>query len=169
MKMYARLLMGAFSFCLFAGHKGQQTAKVSGITFTHEVIGNRLHCTLEAPTNGWVGVGFNHKNSIVESDLLLFNIVQGKPSGTDLYVKSFGNPVRDIDNGGKNNIHLVGGTESDSSTKVVFSIPMDSKDANDFIHVPGKKAWLILAYSVDDDFGHHSRVRKHIPFGINAN
>ena len=46
---------------------------------------------------------------------------------------------------------------------------MNSKDSNDFVHELGKEAWLILAYSVDDDFGHHSRVRKHIPFIVNGN
>lgn len=167
MKGLQILVVWAFSFCWFAGLYGQQAAKASGITFTYEILDDDLKCTLTAPTNGWIGVGFNDKDSIVGSDLLLFNIVDGKPSSTDLFVKATGNPVRDEDNGGKNTITILGGTEKDSSTTVTFSIPIDSGDHNDFLHQVDKETWLILAYSVDDDFRHHSRVRKHIPFVIN--
>ncbi|MEM1259640.1 MAG: DOMON domain-containing protein [Bacteroidota bacterium] len=166
--MLSILLVCALSFCSFAGLHGQQTAKTSGITFTYEVVGDSLICKLDAPTNGWLGVGFNTKNSIVGSDLLLFNIVDGKASCTDLFVKGAGNPVKDIDNGGKNTITLLSSAERSSYSTITFSIPMDSGDSNDFIHEMEKEAWLILAYSVDDDFEHHSRVRKHIPFTINA-
>lgn len=162
------LLVCAFSFCSFVGLYGQQTAKASGISFTYEVLGDDLKCTLSAPTNGWIGVGFNSKNSIVGSDLLLFNSVDGTFSSTDLFVKGAGNAVRDIDNGGKNTITLINGTESNSHTTITFSIPLDSGDTNDFVHKVKKEAWLILAYSVDDDFEHHSRVRKHIPFVIHT-
>ncbi len=166
MKGLQILVVCALNFCWFAGLHGQQTAKVSGITFTYEVVGEALICKLDAPTNGWVGVGFNNKNSIVGSDLLLFNIIEGKPSGTDLFVKGAGNPVKDKENGGKNTITILGGSERDSYTTITFSIPMDSGDSNDFVHQTNKEGWLILAYSVDDDFKHHSRVRKHIPFVI---
>ena len=113
---------------------------------------------------GWVGVGFNSKNSIVGSDLLLFNIKGKKVTRTDLFVKGAGNPVKDSANGGKNTAVIHGGTQESGYTKIQFSIPLDSKDSNDFVHVLGQKYWLILAYSVSDDFDHHSRVRKHVPF-----
>lgn len=156
-------LMCAFTWCY-----GQQTKEVSGIRFTYQVVGKELKCTLEAPTNGWIGVGFNHKNAIEGSDLLLFNGISGKFSSTDLFVKGAGNPVKDENNGGANHIRLENGVERDAYTRVDFSIPMDSKDRNDFVHKTNTSYWLILAYSVDDDFNHHSRVRKHIPFSIKA-
>lgn len=167
MKLFNGLLVLVLNLCSFAGLYGQQTTKASGMTFGYEVVDNMLKCSLQAPTNGWVGVGFNTKNSIVGSDLLLFNVVNGKVSCTDLFVKGVGNPIKDSANGGKNTITLLKGTEKNSFTHVTFTIPMNSGDPNDFVHVLGKEAWLILAYSVDDDFAHHSRVRKHIPFIIN--
>ncbi|MEM9078443.1 MAG: DOMON domain-containing protein [Bacteroidota bacterium] len=166
MKDFQILLVCTVSFFGFAGLYGQQTLKASGIAFTYEVVGDSLECQLNAPTNGWIGVGFNDKNSIVGSDLLLFNIVDGIPSCTDLFVKGIGSPVRDDKNGGKNTINLRGGIERKSYTSITFSIPLDSGDPNDFLLLPNKEAWLILAFSVNDDFEHHSRVRRHIPFVI---
>jgi len=144
----------------------QKTTTVSDISFTYTIEEELLKCTLEAKTNGWIGVGFNDKNSIVNSDLLLFNIIKGKASNRDLYVKSAGNPRRDSDLGGTNTIQLISGVEKDGITSVVFSIPLNSGDPFDFEHHLNEPFWLILAYSKEDDFEHHSRVRKHISFKL---
>lgn len=152
--------------CAFADLCCQQTTTVSSISFTYTLAGTNLECTLKAPTNGWVGVGFNKKNTIVDSDLLLFHVVNGKAASIDMYVKGFGNPVKDTQLGGRNSISILDGTEDKHSTTIRFSIPLNSGDPNDFVHEIGKEFWLILAYSVDDDFSHHSRVRKHILFTL---
>ena len=152
------------SLCVYTGLKAQQSVEASGITFQYEVKGDSIHAVLSAPTEGWVGVGFNSKNSIVGSDLLLFNMMGKHVSGTYLFVIGYVNPVKDSENGGKNTVLIHGGTQESGYTKIQFSIPLDSKDSNDFVHVLGQKYWLILAYSVSDDFDHHSIVRKHVPF-----
>ncbi|WP_299535771.1 DOMON domain-containing protein [Ulvibacterium sp.] len=152
--------------CAFTGLYGQQTITVSGISFTYALTPTDLECTVTAPTQGWVGVGFNEKNTIVGSDLLLFHVVDGKTTSTDMYVKGLGNPIKDSHLGGQNSIQVLHGKEEGHSTTIRFSIPLNSGDPNDFIHEIGKEFWLILAYSVEDDFEHHSRVRKHIPFRL---
>lgn len=166
MRVYCALLAFVLSLGTCTGLYGQQVSEASGIIFTYKVEGEYLDCSLKAPTTGWIGVGFNQKNTIVGSDLLLFNVVQGKVSCTDLFIQGIGNPVEDALNGGGNTISLLDGREEGSTTQVHFSIPLNSGDVNDFVHKIGQEAWLILAYSVADDFSHHSRVRKHIPFVI---
>ncbi|MEM9648152.1 MAG: DOMON domain-containing protein [Bacteroidota bacterium] len=146
---------------------GQQHIEVDGITFSYQIEGDALRCELQALTNGWVGVGFNSKNAIVGSDLLLFNLVDGNPSCADLYVKSFGNPIKDEDLGGNNSIELLSAHEDEMSTVVRFTIPVDSGHPTDYVHSINQDFWLILAYSAEDDFEHHSRVRRHLPFRLN--
>ncbi len=149
-----------------AGLYGQQKITIQGMSFTYSIEKEALRCTLQAKTNGWVGVGFNSKNSIVGSDLLLFNIVNDQASGVDLYVKSAGNPKNDDKIGGKSTFKILQAKEIDDTTMVQFTIPLNSSDPYDFIHKVGEQYWIILAYSVSDDFGHHSRVRKHLPFTL---
>lgn len=151
-----------------AGLYGQQTLTIQGMTFTYRVDENVLYGSLQAETKGWVGVGFNAENSIVGSDLYLFNIVNDKASGVDLYVKSAGNPLKDIELGGKSTFRILEATEGKKNTRVQFTIPLNSGDPYDFIHKVGEQYWIILAYSVADEFGHHSRVRKHLPFTLES-
>ncbi|MEL6561578.1 MAG: DOMON domain-containing protein [Bacteroidota bacterium] len=146
--------------------EAQNTTAVGGISFTYTIQRDSLACTLEAKTNGWIGVGFNDKNSIVNSDLLLFNIINGIASSTDLYVKGVGNPQKDSVLGGANTVRRLNGIEKDGITKVTFTIPLRSEDPFDFEHRFKEPYWLILAYSVEDDFSHHSRVREHVPFKL---
>ncbi len=163
------------SFCciaicclLSAGLYGQQVISAQGMSFTYRMEKDMLRCTLQAKTKGWVGVGFNTKNSIVGSDLYLFNIINNKASGVDLYVKSAGNPLKDMELGGKSTFRILEATEGENTTRVQFTIPLNSGDSYDFVHKVGEQYWIILAYSVADDFGHHSRVRKHLPFTLEA-
>lgn len=149
-----------------AGLMGQQTISTNGIFFAYQIEDDRLNCTLKAETKGWIGIGFNSRNSIVGSDLLLFNIVDGKPSSTDLFVKSAGNPKKDTELGGKNSIKILDSKETGNTSMVQFSIALNSGDPYDFKHKVNQEFWLILAYSMDDDFEHHSRVRKHVPFTL---
>ncbi|MEO1052848.1 MAG: DOMON domain-containing protein [Bacteroidota bacterium] len=146
--------------------QAQNKVEVNGMTFQYEIKNEQLEITLEAPTTGWLGVGFNTDNNIVGSDLLLFHIVEGKTEGLDMYVKGFGDPREDKLIGGTDDIRIISGVESAGHSKVRFSIPLQSKDQYDFKHVAGQDFWLILAYSVDDDFGHHSRMRKHIRYRL---
>lgn len=166
--MFFNKIRAFIALCLMgsAGLFGQQTISTNGISFSYEVKNDMLNCTLKAETQGWIGVGFNSRNSIVGSDLLLFNIIGGKPSSTDLYVKGAGNPKKDSELGGTHSIQILEAEEIGNTSMVQFSIPMDSGDPYDFKHKINQEFWLILAYSVADDFGHHSRVRKHIPFKL---
>lgn len=138
--------------------------EVGGMKMSYQYQTDSLTITLVAPTTGWLGIGFNAANNIVGSDLLLFHVVNGHTSGKDLFVKGFGDPREDTDLQGQNSIRILEGKETNKQTTVTFRIALNSKDSNDFRHVLGEKVWLILAYSTHDEFDHHSRMRKHIPF-----
>ncbi len=162
-----KAVFGTALCILFLGRGLQAQQKtVSGIDFECKIQETEVLITVKAPTTGWVGVGFNSQNSIVGSDLRLFHIIDGKSEATDLYVKAAGDPRKDNTLGGTYDMTILKAQETKKSTLIQFSIPLDSNDPYDFKHEPGKAFWLILAYSVSDDFEHHSRVRKHIPFTI---
>ncbi len=143
---------------------GQKKVTIKDMQFSYELKGTTVEIELNAPTLGWVGVGFNDHNSIVNSDLYLLRVKKSKVEGLDMFVVSAGNPKEDIELRGSNNIEVIEGSESSGSTRIKFSVPMDSKDPNDYKHKLNQDFWLILAYSQSDDFDHHSIMRKHIKY-----
>ncbi len=152
-------------FILPFGLKAQKEVNVGGMTLSYIVDHENIQIQLEAPTTGWVGVGFNTENRIVHSDLLLFHVLEhNKAEYLDMCVAGIGDPRTDISMGGSSDIHLLSASESLNNTSVKFEILLNGKDPYDFSHQLDQEFWLILAYSTHDDFGHHSRMRKHIPF-----
>jgi hypothetical protein len=133
------------------------------MTFSYEIQGDSIEITFSAPTTGWVGVGFNSEDNIVGSDLLLFHVISGKAEYMDMFVKAAGDPREDEKLGGRNNVRLLNAVE-DERTEVNFKIPFPGSDKYDFPLEYDKKFWLILAYSTHDEFDHHSRIRKHVPY-----
>ncbi|MEO0341072.1 MAG: hypothetical protein AAF242_17900 [Bacteroidota bacterium] len=77
-----------------------------------------------------------------------------------------GTPKLDASIGGCDNITRLTGQETMGFTKISFELPLNSYDDFDYLHRIGEPFWLILAYSWHDDFGHHSAMRKHIPFTL---
>ncbi len=114
-----------------------------------------------APTQGWLAVGFNDRDAIVGSDLIQMRVRNGQVEIQDQLVTGLGQHPQDEELGGQNNIRILSGQEERKGTKIRCRIPLRSGDANDFQHQDGQAFWLILTYSVDDDFNHHSRLRRH--------
>ena len=141
--------------------QAQLSATSSGMSWTCTRSGDHLIMELTTPTTGWVGVGFNQENRILESDLLLFHVVDGQAEGTDLFVKGMGDPRADTELGGSVDVKILSFREGDGQTYIKFKRPFPAADDFDFHFQEGAAFWLILAYSTHDEFAHHSRVRQH--------
>ena len=161
--MSTRILM--IGLLLFSfGLNAQKEIVVKGMKLSYEIIDETIEIELNAPTNGWVGVGFNDQNSIVKSDLLLFHVIGNKVKAKDMYVVGFGDPQEDLMMGGTMDVKDLEGKEINNTTQIKFKLPFPSQDSFDFKHRKGKEFWLILAYSTHDEFDHHSRMRQHVLF-----
>ena len=163
--MHKRIILLILIFSANGMLMAQQQVEAGGMIFTAKLVGQRIEIQLEAPTEGWLAVGFNSENNIVGSDLLQFRIEEnGDVYAEDQYVTAAGKHPRDIDLGGTDHIQVLSGKQWEGKTKVHFSIPFESGDQFDFQHELGKDFWLILAYSRERDFDHHSIMRKHLAF-----
>lgn len=142
----------------------QQEVNIGGMNFRYEIIHDSIYGFLSAPTRGWIMIGFNSKNSVEGADFKFFRMVNGTVEVSDR--KNIGNRTypSDVTLGGKNNVRVLKGAETVNRTSIYFVFPFQTKDVNDFQHRLNESFWLILAYSQDDDFLHHSRMRKHLPF-----
>ncbi|MDW3191454.1 MAG: DOMON domain-containing protein [Cytophagales bacterium] len=159
-----RLLILALFTAPFFLPEQRGPVHVGGMHMSYEITNDSVTISLSAPTTGWVGIGFNQENNILESDLLLFHVIEGKASGLDLFVKGIGDPRKDTDLNGHTSFRMLEGKEENGQTEVQFRIALDSQDPNDYQHTLSESFWLILAYSAHDDFEHHSLMRRHVPF-----
>jgi len=137
---------------------------VDGITLQYYLYPDSIEIQLSAPTKGWVAVGFHSENQLVGSDLLMFSVQHGQIVYQDQYIRNWNDHPQDSILGGRNNISIIGYLEDEGSTSVKFKIPINSGDAYDKAHQFDQDFWLLLAYSVEDDFGHHSITRKQIRY-----
>jgi len=118
-----------------------------------------IYFEMEAPTNGWVAIGFNETTSLAGTYLLMGRIRNGKAEVVEHYTERPGNykPIADL--GIPNQVISISGDEKGNLTKLKFSIPI-SKSSKYHKQLSKETKWtLLLAYSVDDDFQHHSIMR----------
>ncbi|NAY92355.1 hypothetical protein GTQ34_10525 [Muricauda sp. JGD-17] len=118
--------------------------------------------TASAPDDGWVALGFNSKDDIVGSNLIMVGVTGSKVTAEDFYVVSAGNPQPVKSLNSESQIINSSGSEENGITTVTFSIPIKAFDDYHFDLTKGRKLWLICAYSMEDEFDHHSRMRKHV-------
>lgn len=165
MHRFALFLAMIFPLGAFA----QGNVDIGGMRMSYQLEGDSIEISLFGPTKGWIGIGFNATNCIVKSDLILLKVENDQVKHLDMYVRGVGNPVEDTRLNGTDDVHIKDFFEDHRGTSITFKIPLRSSDKYDFRHELGKLFWLIIAYSVSDDFGHHSRMRKHVQFKLEKN
>ncbi len=120
---------------------------------------DRIYFEISAPTVGWVTIGFNERDETTNAYLLMGKVVNGKTAVIEHYTQSPGNYSPITDYGIVSRVLDVEGSEVKGTTSISFSIPVlpGSKYHKDLTQ--GKEIILILAYSQEDDFQHHSIMR----------
>lgn len=143
-----------------------QSISVEGMTVSWHFAEEFIYITASAPTRGWVAVGFNQRDDIVGANLIIGAVLpQAQEDNVkieDHFVLRLGEhlPVATI--GGTTAITALGGKEEGEQTTLHFRLPTRAIDRYHLDLQPGMSLYLIVAYSIDDDFAHHSRMRQHV-------
>jgi hypothetical protein len=131
----------------------------AGVRFRWALQGNdRLYGCMEAKTLGWVTVGFNPRGELDGARLVMGRVVNGKAHAEVHIAKPPQHVHRPAKNGGER-VADVSGSQVDGVTRVCFSMPLAAADAEDVSLVAGKSVHLVLAWSHEPDFQHHSAQR----------
>jgi len=115
--------------------------------------------TLKAPLQGWVAIGFNEKQALSDTWLLMARVQNGKAEVIEHYVRAPGDYVPTATYGDTSGIVQVRGRETSEGTELSFTLPVNPTSPRQKSLEEGRAYHLLLAYSVDDDFAHHSRMR----------
>lgn len=129
----------------------QHSLTVDKITFDWSIEGENIAIKLSAPTKGWVGIGFHPTEEMKAANIILGFVKDGKVEIED----DFGNQptvhTADTTREGKDNVTVIGGSETGNTTTLEFSIPLRSDDPNDGNIEPSGDTKVILAYGPDRD------------------
>jgi len=132
-----------------------QEITVDGFVLRWETVsGDNLSVELSAPTTGWVAVGFDPTQMMLNANIIIGYVATGTPSLRDDFGWQTTSHRDDILLGGTSDVTVNGGFEAGGSTEIQFSIPLNSGDVYDRELVPGNTYPIILARSADgqDDF-----------------
>lgn len=160
-------LLGAF--CLFSSQsrngkltQHENSFVIEGMQVEWEYNGDLLTFKLHSPYQGWIGLGFNAANDIVNTNLIMGAVAGETIKLEEFYVLGVGNPQPISELGGQKTVQDYLGIEDATGTSFQFSIDTSLRDEFHYDLGEGQSIWLICAYSMEDDFGHHSIMRRHV-------
>ncbi len=123
---------------------------------------NSIYFEMTAPTEGWIAIGFNPDAGITGTYLLMGRVVNGKAEVVEHYTVSPGNYKAINILGDAIAVQDVSGEENSNSTTIRFSLPMETDGKYQRNMIADTPYQMLLAYSRDDDFQHHSMMRTSV-------
>lgn len=133
-----------------------------GMEVRWRFLENQIELEMVAPTTGWVAIGFNHRSGLTGTNLIMGSVVGDETILSDQYVALPGDhrPISEI--GGESWLQVEEAEETASRTRIRFFLPHNQSDKWHPALAPGQKIYLLMAFSREDDFAHHSIMRTEI-------
>lgn len=124
-----------------------------------EIMEEHIHFEMEAPTDGWVAIGLNEEPSLAGTYLLMGRIRNGKAEVVEHYTEKPGSYKPLAAYGLTPTPFDVSGGENTRKTRLSFSVPIQKVSKYHKQLLTGTEWTLLMAYSLSDDFQHHSIMR----------
>lgn len=123
------------------------------VEFSWQIDGDRMHVKLSAPTQGWVGIGFNPKSRMMGADFILGMVEKGVVRVTDHFGTGPTKHQKDRELGGRYDLTHIYGQEANGTTEIGFTMLLNSGDPNDTPLTPMGDTTVLLAHGAGpDDF-----------------
>jgi hypothetical protein len=159
--LYMAMLISE-NFSVEAQKTDFNSTTVNGMTFQWRFSKDHLQCKATAPTDGWVAIGFNTKNELSGTNLIMGAVEQDYITIDDRFIVKPGDHKSIIELGGSEAVAQRRGKEENGKTSISFSIPLSVNDKFHHNLIEGKEYYVLMAFSQEDDFQHHSIMRTTI-------
>ncbi|PSR08429.1 MAG: hypothetical protein DA408_20555 [Bacteroidetes bacterium] len=135
---------------------------IDGMQVEWAYEGDLLTFKLHSPYQGWLALGFNPANDLINANLVMGAVAEENTRMEEFFVVGFDNQQSITSLGGQPAVQHYLGHEDASGTSFEFTI--DTRVTDDFHYDlrEGQRVWLICSYSMADDFGHYSIMRRHL-------
>ncbi len=161
-KLLFMTLLLSEGFSAQAQQKDFESVTVNGMTFHWRFDKDHLQCRATAPTKGWIAIGFNTKDELSDTNLIMGAVEQGYVTVEDRFIIKPGDHRSVIDLGGSEALMHRSGQEENGATTIAFSLPLSVNDKFHHNLYEGKEYYILMAFSQEDDFRHHSFMRTTI-------
>lgn len=132
----------------------------AGVEFTWRHEADRVRGTLTAPTDGWIAVGFNEISSL-RNTWFVIAAVSASPIRAEEHIALVPAHKNIADLGLEPGLEHVSGYYRDGRSRLEFSLPHTRPKRPSLRLDPGAGIYLMLAWSHEPDFDHHSAWRRH--------
>ena len=139
-----------------------KTIEKNGMKITWTYEGERIHFTISAPTQGWVTIGFNQSTHIKGAYLLMGRVVDNVAEVVEHYTLQPGKYVPIETLGAMPSVDHAKGNQTGKRTEISFSLPIIPGSQYQKSLKAGNEYIMIMAYSQEDDFQHHSIMRTSV-------
>ena len=121
-------------------------------TIKWKIEGSTISVKVSAPTSGWVAVGFDPTSRMKDANIVIGYVENGEVFIRDDYGSATTAHEADTAAGGTDNLSNTSGTETNGTTEIAFTMPLDSGDSRDRILKEGTSYTIIMAYGSSDSF-----------------
>lgn len=131
----------------------------NGMTVRWAPTADSIRFELQAPTTGWLAIGFNQSSELTGNWLLMARVINGRAEVVEHHTLAPGNyqPIAQL--GEAQVVQCVSGSETKGATTLAFSLPRNAAGRYQKSLASGSSWQMLLAYSRSDDFQHHSVMR----------
>lgn len=161
-------LVGAGLSAMGSGLKAENTAQkfeIDGVSFQAWHGDGRLHSSFTAPTRGWVAVGFNNQQRLKGTRFVIGALIGGSLRVEEHIAVVPSHPTVES-MGLASAVEAASGSVSDGKTTLRFSLPHLFRDTDNPTLLSGIESYLMLAWSHEVDFAHHSAWRRHFTIDL---
>lgn len=140
--------------------EGENVLEAGGSVFNWHHEGSSLTGSYSAPTPGWVAVGFNERRELQNTHFIIA-AVSTNPVRIEEHVALVPEHREVSALGVAPALVRAGGTYRGGTSNLEFSLPHRFPGRPGLSLAPGGGVHLMLAWSHEPDFGHHSAWRQH--------
>jgi hypothetical protein len=159
MKKSITLLLIAFCFTQCFSQPKMKTVTKNGMTVSWQHKEGRVYFEMSASTDGWVAIGFNDNENTAGNYLIMGKVINDHVTIEEHYTISAGNYKSFSELNMNKSVENIEGSEVGKTTKLKFSLPLSSSNKYTKNLEKGLDYVLLIAFSQEDDFQHHSIMR----------
>lgn len=149
----------------YAQAGSRQEVILDGVSFRWWHQAGQLIGTLAAPTDGWIAVGFSIGPGIKDTHFIMAAVSEEPPRFEEHFPVDL-NHRRISELGWPETARMRSGQFQHGTSTVTFDIPSRPLAGSGISLAQGSNVYLMLAWSQDTDFNHHSAWRRHLAISL---